>query len=65
MFQINTCNKQFIYKPYPVGNLINLIDPKIYDKLVEEFRKTYLNLKKIWVKNLVSQKLIIVKFTLI
>ena len=37
MFQINTCNKQFIYKPYPVGNLINLIDPKIYDKLVEEF----------------------------
>ncbi len=39
MFQINTCNKKFIYKPYPIGNLINLIDPKIYDKLVDEFPK--------------------------
>lgn len=39
MFQINTCHKQFIYKPYPIGSLVNLIDPKIYDKLVAEFPK--------------------------
>lgn len=39
MFQINTCNKNFIFKPYPVGSLLNLIDPEIYNKFVEEFPK--------------------------
>ena len=37
MFQINNCKKKFYYKPYPIGNLVNLIEPKIYEKLVETF----------------------------
>ena len=39
MFQINTCIKNFSYKPYPIGNLKNLIDPEIYNQLVDEFPK--------------------------
>lgn len=37
MFQINTCIKNFTYKPYPIGNLQNLIDTETYNKFVEEF----------------------------
>ncbi len=37
MFQINNCKKKFYYKPYPIGKLDDLIEPEIYDNLVNKF----------------------------